>query len=564
MNDMELVGGIDKNKAEKPFFGLEELTEMKVVKLNLGNFRLFNDDEVFIGNRLTAIAGNNGTGKSTILGILANSSQLRGKKTLLGKPYRGEFSELFSADREHDFAGKKVHMYYEEKGHSREVDFRTAWQNGGRFRVIPKRKRPNGTTTESKIESPVIYLGLSRLYPVGETISEVTAKSRRWNDAADEEWFNENYSKILSIHEQIKSVSSLSISGLSSKSGTGIETEKYGPIANSSGQDNLGQILLAVLSFKKLRVEMGDGWDGGLLLIDEVDASLHPAAQIRLLKLLLDESKTSEFQIVFTTHSTVILKELSDKNQFNPLASSGDIEVAYLSFSNGRLRSMRNPSWATLENGLYVTNPALYSRRIGVFTEDPEARWLMKGMLEVLCPAAIGNLDFLEVSLGCKEIASLYSSDFSYFREKIVVFDGDVTEEEIAEDIPPAVRAIGGNIVFLPGRKRPESVLWDYLSKKPSDDSALWKDLEVIGITWESLVETPPYNMRPGDTERNKYKHWLRLYESFFDRARVIRHWVADNDAVANEFIVNFIAAYNNVAKRVDAPTLILDRMLGN
>ena len=262
---------------------------MRVTKLSLGDFRLFNGAEVYIGKMVTAIAGNNGTGKSTVLGILANSSQLKGKKTLLGKPYRGEFSELFSADKDHDPTGQKIHMWYEEKGVELEADFRTGWQKkkgreGGddaeeRFRVIPKRRRLDGTPTESKIESPVIYLGLSRLYPVGETVDTVTAKSRRWGDAADEEWFNENYSKILSIHEPIKSLSSLSISGISSKSGTGVETDTYGPTANSSGQDNLGQILLAVLSLKKLRDEMGGDWDGGLLLIDEVDASLHPAAQ---------------------------------------------------------------------------------------------------------------------------------------------------------------------------------------------------------------------------------------------------------------------------------------------
>lgn len=62
---------------------------MKVTKLSLGDFRLFNNAEVYIGKMVAAIAGNNGTGKSTVLGILANSSQLKGKKTLLGRPYRG-------------------------------------------------------------------------------------------------------------------------------------------------------------------------------------------------------------------------------------------------------------------------------------------------------------------------------------------------------------------------------------------------------------------------------------------------------------------------------------------
>ena len=43
---------------------------MRVTKLSLGDFRLFNGAEVYIGKMVTAIAGNNGTGKSTVLGIL--------------------------------------------------------------------------------------------------------------------------------------------------------------------------------------------------------------------------------------------------------------------------------------------------------------------------------------------------------------------------------------------------------------------------------------------------------------------------------------------------------------
>ena len=539
---------------------------MRVTKLCLGDFRLFNDAEMYIGRNITAIAGNNGTGKSTILGILANSSQLRGRKTLLGKPFRGEFSELFNADQKYDQTGQKVRMCYVENGVEREAEFRTAWQRKGvagdekRFRVIPKRKRADGTQTESKIDSPVIYLGLSRLYPVGETDKEVTAKSHKWGDRSDEKWFNENYSRILSIHEPIKSLSSLSVSGVSSKSGTGVETDSYGPIANSSGQDNLGQILLAVLSFKKLKTDMGGEWDGGLLLIDEIDAALHPAAQVRLVDLLLKEASTCGFQVAFTTHSTVVLKELSGKNQHNPIDSPGPVEVAYLTNGNGALQAMRNPSWATLENGLYVLNPALNKKRVGVFTEDPEARWFAKGILDAIRPDIVDNIEMLDVSLGCKQILGMYSGDFAYFRERVVVLDGDVPQKEIDDAIPKALMRSGANIVRLPGCKRPESVLWDYLSQKPGAESALWDDLDNVGIQWASLVESPPETLFRGEDERNSYKKWLRTYQQYFERAHVVEHWVADNPDDAELFMREFIRAYNNVAKRTNAQELTMGK----
>ena len=54
---------------------------MKVTKLDLCDFRLFNNAEVYIGKKITAIAGNNGTGKSTILSLLDNSSAQKNRRS---------------------------------------------------------------------------------------------------------------------------------------------------------------------------------------------------------------------------------------------------------------------------------------------------------------------------------------------------------------------------------------------------------------------------------------------------------------------------------------------------
>ena len=84
---------------------------------------------------------------------------------------------------------------------------------------------------------------------------------------------------------------------VSRKNGTGIETETYSYLANSSGQDNLGQILLAIFSFKNLKATL-KSYSGGILLIDEIDATLHPAAQFKLLDFMKKMSKELDLQIV--------------------------------------------------------------------------------------------------------------------------------------------------------------------------------------------------------------------------------------------------------------------------
>ncbi len=47
--------------------------------LVIKNFRQFNDVNILMGKRITILAGRNSTGKSTILGILANSGELKKK-----------------------------------------------------------------------------------------------------------------------------------------------------------------------------------------------------------------------------------------------------------------------------------------------------------------------------------------------------------------------------------------------------------------------------------------------------------------------------------------------------
>jgi predicted ATP-dependent endonuclease of OLD family len=48
----------------------------------------------------------------------------------------------------------------------------------------------------------------------------------------------------------------------------------------------------------------------GLVLIDEIESSLHPRAQRRLIRDLAEQCRHREFQILLTTHSPYVLEEL--------------------------------------------------------------------------------------------------------------------------------------------------------------------------------------------------------------------------------------------------------------
>ncbi|MDA0773104.1 MAG: AAA family ATPase [Cyanobacteria bacterium] len=64
-------------------------------EIKIKKFRLFENQDILLGKRITVFAGENMTGKSTLLGMLANSSELKKKD---GFPYICSYSlRIFKA-----------------------------------------------------------------------------------------------------------------------------------------------------------------------------------------------------------------------------------------------------------------------------------------------------------------------------------------------------------------------------------------------------------------------------------------------------------------------------------
>lgn len=76
-------------------------------EISINDFRLFHNQTLLLGKYLTVLSGRNSTGKSTILGMLANSGEQKKKDgvTYSARPFRAEFSELFKGSRQFDEIG---------------------------------------------------------------------------------------------------------------------------------------------------------------------------------------------------------------------------------------------------------------------------------------------------------------------------------------------------------------------------------------------------------------------------------------------------------------------------
>ncbi len=146
---------------------------MIIDSISIKKFRGFQDVSFDLGSQLTVIAGQNGTQKTTLLGMLSQpfsitdkSNPLYDEKPLCGGNYKSAFSEKFKLSEAFDLP----------KGHEWtlslngiEPDFtvesmsRDSTTKGIRFWKKGDRSKGSGY-----IQIPVLYLSLSRLFPIGE------------------------------------------------------------------------------------------------------------------------------------------------------------------------------------------------------------------------------------------------------------------------------------------------------------------------------------------------------------------------------------------------------------
>lgn len=544
-----------------------------IKKITIHDFRAFsgkNPDgsskiyEIELGEHITCISGHNGIGKSTILAMLSNCGEIKKQDGVLlnGNKFAGEYSSIVKYDKDYDKPGDKCSIYFHAPDNVKDssgfkypkvIDFRAAIQSGERYRLLPKKthERP----TESKIEWPTYYLGLSRLYPIGES-ENIDVVGLKADIEIKEEMFKA-YSNILNTNIDSIDSSFVSPTDAKKKKGVGIKTDKYGILSNSSGQDNLGQILMAVFSFQNLKntLEKKENYwyDGSILLIDEIDATLHPAAQNKLFKFLYKKSQELNLQIVFTTHSLSLLEyitkshDLCDRNR--------SLVLQYLTNGRGEIEIKTNPTIDEIKHDLLITYAGiLETPKIDVITEDDVGRWLLRNIIEQKeLPLSLNCLD---CSFGYESISKLIVGS-SIFTNCLVVFDPDISKEERKNKV---IRAIENNTFFtlnspsnenknkrclliLPGDEPIETIIWNYVKDSPETHD-MYRDpqMEARGIIKRNLIENAPE-----DIENLKIqKKWFYDNKSVCDI--MVKYWIRDNSDCIDNFVKDLKFEYNKIA----------------
>lgn len=560
---------------------------MYINKLEIENFRAFQDDKTFkfkFSPHINCISGHNGIGKSTILAIISNCGELKKKdgEQLNGNAFRGEYSQVIKGDENFDRTGKICTLHFSDLPPSTDKDnpfvtslsyratFQTAETTQENYQLIDKdnntyqqtkkiekKKRyrlipsiQSNRKTEKKLNWPTIYLGLSRLFPIGE--SEDSDKASIPQDISD--LIQEKHKEILSSHDEYLDSSQVHISDTTKKSGFGVETDNYSYLSNSSGQDNLGQILLGVYSFQRLKENYED-YAGGVYLIDEIDATLHPAAQNKLINFLLEKSIELDLQIFFTTHSNSLLEYLNFRRN-NP-KNRKSITVNYLDNTTGKIIVQPNPKLSYIKNNLLETYSIVsQQKKVPIFTEDKTGQWLLNRILEAQNFQNINNIQYTNSSISWTKIIKFIKDNYEIFKDSLFFLDPDLSKTDNSEQLNNMVLGTffydkintkNGNIFYLNLDNENdyiEKIFWDYMSSFPPDHEIfLLTENFNSNYSIQSMLSMGPDSHHYEHYEENlKIKKWFEQNLHYVNLA--FPYWHHDNKEEISDFYQTFTSAF--------------------
>lgn len=429
----------------------------KLNTLEIVNFRHIQNQTVEFGKYLTVITGLNGTGKSSILGWIAQLCDYKAKDitildTLFKEDYRNVFKFCPSNDYDKEY---EVRFHYNSENSLIEESKNIETRYVEKTEKSPERYRTDFDGRGKALDHPIIYMGLKRLIPLATESKISTFKSTIPSK------FSITYSNLIReifvlVNDKINPEAIKS----TNKKLLAIQTDAYGHLGNSAGQDNISQIISALISFEILKEKKGADFKGGIILIDELDSTLYAASQCKLIDILFRYARKLEIQIIFTTHSIEILEYLSSK-------IGDETKVNYFNLVDGKVKNTINPSIEYVKRKIKnEIAQAQNIEKINFICEDEVAEYFTKNLLNNSELKKIINVEKGPFPDGT--IISMAESNHSIFKKVYYVLDGDVKEKFKTRKIPP-------RIVFLPSTSRPETILYKFIINL-SDEDEFWND----------------------------------------------------------------------------------------
>lgn len=543
---------------------------MVVSSIEVKHFRAMNNLSLEVGSCLTAIAGRNATMKSTLLGMLgqpfsiSKGSPMYGEKTIEGYNFKSQFQEKFCLSQ-YDVAGE----------HEWTLKFRNAsFYNGKDFLSIKSANRKSKghadtirfINSEGKqrgmgyVQLPVIYLSLSRLFPVGESGKTHSIGEELTED--EKELYINWYKRILSVTTLNNPSVSVEIKD-TKHIFAGISDDVHDVATNSAGEGNIGRLLIAILSLKRLKEKYPKEYKAGILLIDELDATLFGFAQKSIVNFLSDISKENNIQIIFTTHSPIILSEISRLQRKEQIEFKGDItsipykyknEIVFLNdrYTDGGKRFITGENihfTRDLQKVLSIMNlqPYRFKQSISMYCEDLRAAYFVKEMFRYKGIDIEQYVKFVDVDLGWGNYYQLHRKGLPEFLDNIIVLDNDVTRMK-KESEKVAYFNSTDNVIFTP--EDVEQGMFAFL-RNNSNYNEFERRIEKQGYYLDYATCFSDWPQEHYDT--TEVKRWFNYLDENIPSLQVLFElWCERNDIIVDAFVNEFRKTYNKIADKTD------------
>jgi len=237
---------------------------------------------------IVAIVGENGSGKSTILQASASIYQARassGSKRQKDAKYPTDFFPDTFWDAIRDASVR--FGYTEGENRNRTGSIRKPTERWKGYAERPIR--------------PVSFHDLSRILPVGGRVGYAKIAKSHHTEATADHFDSPRLDRLSNILGHKYSIAKMAISSVDPNRPIPVLERNEGHYSGyhqGQGETTITELIQADLP------------KYSLVLIDEIESSLHPRAQRRLVRDLAQVCRERELQIVLSTHSPYILEEL--------------------------------------------------------------------------------------------------------------------------------------------------------------------------------------------------------------------------------------------------------------
>ena len=259
--------------------------------IEIGGIRGWQKERVELRYPIMAIVGENGSGKSTVLQCIA--SVYKSKPTKEQGKKRQPKKLTYASDFFPDTAWETI----------KDATIRYSYRQGGNPPTENSLRKPEPRWRGYK-ERPsrdVIFRDLSRIQPITARVGYARLAKPKWTEKKIVDFDKKNLKRFSQIMGREFNLGKMSYTD-------GDENRPVPVIGHHGTQysgfhQGAGETVLAEL----LQVPIPPN---SMVLIDEVESSLHPRLQRRLIRDLAELARNLELQIVITTHSPIILDEL--------------------------------------------------------------------------------------------------------------------------------------------------------------------------------------------------------------------------------------------------------------